>query len=282
MIRIVTVAILMALAGQAAPANTTGLTEHPCVLLTAETLPAIKASAAMMEDNQFGFATGDAWTEIKAKADGYLAAAPYHYKVTIPAKGDKEQMVWEYTLSDENPPPHDERPGYPPWTAMFQERSDSITTRIIHLSFAYLITGDRAYADRAKTIVMHLTNWDQWTDPSYTAGQVKACLDTGHCTKCVGFFYDWCYDTLSDDERATIREAIATKGILPSLADVDRYPAATNGFAVITSGIVCGALAIRPEDPRAPSTSAAATVGLSRAPVTGRTCSIRSRTCSTR
>ncbi len=249
------VAILMMIAGATAhvtaQATMTGVLEHPCVLLTAETLPAIKANAAAMEDNQFGFATGDAWAEIKQKADRFLEAEPYHYRVTIPAKDDKEQMVWEYTLSDENPPLHDERPSYPPWTAMFQERADSITTRIKYLSFAYLVTGERKYAGRAKTIVMHLTNWDQWTDPSYTAGVTKACLDTGHCTKCVGFFYDWCYDTLSDSERATIREAIAGKGILPSREDVDRYPAATNGFAVITSGIVCAAIAIRPEEARA-------------------------------
>jgi len=193
------VAILMTVAGATAHANMTGVMEHPCLLLTAETLPAIQAGAAMMEDNQFGFATGDAWAEIKQQADRFLGAEPYHYKVTIPAKGDLEQMVWEYTLSDENPPLHDERPNYPPWTAMFQERADSITTRIKYLSLAYLITGDQAYADRAKTIVMHLTNWDQWTDPSYGAGQIEACLDTGHCTKCVAFFYDWCYDTLSEN-----------------------------------------------------------------------------------
>ncbi len=234
-----------------AQSNMSGLMQHPCLLLSAETVSSIKANTANMEKNRFGFSTGQAWVAIKDQADRFLVAEPFHYEVTIPEKPGKESLFWEYTLSDENPPPHDERPSYPPWTAMFQERADSITTRIKYLSFAYVVTGERKYADRAKTIVMHLTNWDQWTDPSYTAGSIKACLDTGHCTKCVGLFYDWCYDMLSEDERITIREAIVSKGILPSLEDVDRYPAATNGFAVITSGVACAAIAIRPEEPRA-------------------------------
>ena len=48
-----------------------------------------------------------------------------------------------------------------------------------------------------------------------------------------------------------MREAIATKGILPALAGVDVYPADTNGYAVITAGAGLAALAIRPEEPKA-------------------------------
>ncbi len=246
---IATTLLTLTMMGCAEP-DRTGVTEHPCVLLTAETLPALKAKAADMTENRFGFSTGEAWQQFKAKADGFLTAEPYHYRVNIPTKPGLPVLTWEYTLSDENPPRHDERPSYPPWTAMFQERSDSITTRLKYLSLAYLITGERAYADRAKRIVMHLTHWDQWTDPSYGGGKIKACLDTGHATKCVGFFYDWCFDTLTPREAATIREAIIEKGIMAILADASRYPPETNGFAVLTSGLACAALAVRPDDAR--------------------------------
>ena len=64
--------------------NLTGVTEHPCVLLTAETLSSLKAKAADMTQNRFGFSTGEAWQQFKAKADEFLEAEPYHYRVNIP------------------------------------------------------------------------------------------------------------------------------------------------------------------------------------------------------
>jgi len=201
--------------------NMTGLLEHPCVLVNAEMLPALRTMATDTEPNKFGFSTAEVWQGLLAQADRYLDAPPYHYQVNMPQKGGKPSVPWEYTLSDATPPPHDDVPAYPPWTAMTQEqRADAITVRLKALAAAYLITGEKKYADRAKKIAMHLTHWDYWTDRSYTAGRTKACLDTGHLTKCVGLFYDWCYDMLSADERATIRAAIIDKGIKMILADV--------------------------------------------------------------
>ncbi|MEI6503145.1 MAG: heparinase II/III family protein, partial [Armatimonadota bacterium] len=138
-----------------------------------------------------------------------------------------------------------------PWTAMFQEREDNITTRLVNFSFAYLVTGEQQYFDQAKAIGLHLTRWEQWTDPSYGGGTIKCCLDTGHCLYAMGMFYDWCYDKLSEAERAQVRQAIIDKGIVPSLGWVDNYPSDTNGYAVITAGAGLAALAIRPEEPKA-------------------------------
>ncbi len=233
-----------------AQTNMTGRLEHPCVLVNAEMLPQLRAAAADAELNRFGFSTAEIWQGLLARADEFLAAPPYHYHVDMPQGGGKPPIPWEYTLSDATPPPHDELPAYPPWTAMTQEqRGDAITVRIKALAAAYLITGEIKYAERAKTIVMHLTHWDCWSDPSYGRGTIKACLDTGHLTKCVGLFYDWCYDMLSEQERAMIRDAIVAKGIKMIVADVGRYPPETNGYAVLTAGLACAALAIRPEDP---------------------------------
>lgn len=239
---------LICLSAQAQP-NTTGLQEHPCVLVNSDMLPVIRAAAADATPNRFGFNTAEIWQELLAQADAFLVAEPYHYEVNIPL-GEGKTAPWSYTLSDETPPPHDDTPSYPPWTAMTQEqRDDAITVRLKALSAAYLVTGERKYADRAKTIAMHLTHWAAWSDPSYTAGAVKACLDTGHLTKCMALFYDWCYDTLSEDERAAIRTAIIEKGMAAIETDVDRYAPETNGYAVLTAGLACAAIALRPEDP---------------------------------
>ena len=227
------------------------MAQHPRVLVNAETLPLLRAKAADGAANQFGFTTKSAWETLKAKADGFVNAEAYHYSVNIPLDNNRFAGVWEYTLSDATPPRHNDSPAYPPWTAMFQERPDSITTRLIHLSFAYLVTGEPAYAEAAKTMALHVAKWEQWTDPSYGAGNIKACLDTGHCTYAMAMCYDWCFDQLTDAERAEIRDATITKGIQACLADVDRYPAETNGYAVITCGATLGAIAVQPEAPEA-------------------------------
>ncbi len=243
--------VLLGLMNMSADAQTnmTGLLEHPCVLVNSEMLPQLRAAAVDTEPNRFGFNTAEIWQGFLAQADRYLDAPPYSYKVNMPIGGGKS-VPWEYTLSDATPPSHDDVPSYPPWTAMTQEqRPDAITVRIKALAAAYLITGDIKYAERAKKIVMHLTNWDYWTDRSYGRGKINACLDTGHITKCVGLFYDWCYDTLTEQERATIRDALIEKGIKMIMADVGRYPPETNGYAVLTAGLACAAVAIRPEDP---------------------------------
>ncbi len=229
-------------------ANMTGRAEHPCVLVNAETLADLRAKAADEQVNRFGFATADVARTLLAQADRFLAAAPYSYRVNIQQDPRFEPVFWEYTLSDETPPRH---PGinYPPWTAMTQEqRDDAITVRLKSLAFAYLMTGDGRYAAAAKQIALNLAHWEWWSDPDYGGG--IACLDTGHITKCMGLFYDWCYDTLSAEERDLIRAAIIEKGLAKIVEGIAPYPPETNGWAVLTSGLAIGALAVRPEDPR--------------------------------
>jgi len=238
---------------------TTGQPTHPCVLVNARTLEGLRDKAFDATPNKFGFETKSAWEKIKAAADRFLQADAYSYSVNIPLAGNKTAGLWEYTLSDQTPPRHDDTPNYPPWTAMFQERADSITTRLMHLSFAYLVTGETQYAARARKIALHLSEWDQWTDPSYGGGNIQACLDTGHCTYAMGMFYDWCFDTMDASERSQVRQAIIDKGINACLAGVDRYPPDTNGYAVILCGAALGAIAVRAEEPAADDWLAACT-----------------------
>ena len=246
--------VLLAAAGLPALAqdngNQTGVRSHPCLLVNAETLPLLKAKAAEARPNRFGFVPAEAWNAIRANAERLAALPTYSYAVKIPGEGGVILEEWSYTLSDQTPPPHPKSPAYPPWTAMFQERPDAISTRLIHFSFAYLVTGEEAYFSKAREIALHLCKWEQWTDASYGDG-IKACLDTGHCTYSVAMFYDWCFAKLSEAERAELRAALVAKGIEPILGYVDRYQPDTNGYAVLLSGATLAALAIRPEEPRA-------------------------------
>lgn len=231
--------------------NMTGLKSHPCVLVSADGLAALRAKCADSRVNKFGFDTASVWADIKKQADALAEKPTYSYSVRIPGVAVGFLEDWSYTLSDQTPPNHDKSPAYPPWTAMFQERADSITTRLVNFSFAYLVTGETKYFEKAREIALHLTHWSQWTDPSYTAGRIKACLDTGHCTYAMGMFYDWCYDRLSAQERQQVRDALLTKGIDPILSEVDKYPPDTNGYAVLTTGAIVAAIAVRPEEPSA-------------------------------
>ena len=245
-------AVLMLPAGAGAePGNRTGVVAHPCLLVNPDSLPALKAKCADARANRFGFAPKAVWDEILAQADRLAARPAYAYAVDIPGEGNVVLEKWNYTLSDETPPPHAKSPNYPPWTAMFQEREDSLTTRLVHFSFAALVTGEERYFQKAREIALHLSKWAAWTDLSYGGGNVKACLDTGHCTYAVAMFYDWCFPRLTDVEKAQIRQALIRNGVEPILGFVDHYPPDTNGYAVLLAGATLASLALRPEEPRA-------------------------------
>ena len=198
----------------------------------------------------YGFAPADGWAAVKARADSLLAAPTYSYTVQIPAKnGEHEGWQWSYTLSSTPPPRHDESDHYPPWTAMFQERSDSLSTRLKHFSLAYALTGEAKYCEAAKAIALPICAWPYWTDPSYGGG-LSACLDTGHATQNIALFYDWCHDALTPAERETIQTALIERGVLPIREQLTKLDPYHNFWAVINTGFGTAAIALLGEDPR--------------------------------
>jgi len=224
--------------------------ERPRVLITPADLPRLRAMAADTRKNRLGEAPAEAWKAIQATADRFLEAPPYHYAVNLPGREGGPSKRWEYTLSKTPPPRHDDYRHYPPWTAMFQERADSITTRLKYLLVAYVVTQDAKYFERAKRIVLTLCAWPGiWTDPSYGGG--RPCLDTGHAATWVGIFYDWCHDRLSVKERETVRTALIDKALAPIDGTIDTVSPYHNFTAVVASGLCIGAIAVRGEEPRA-------------------------------
>jgi len=126
----------------------TGLKSYPCVLVTAEALALLRAKAADATPNAFGFQTAAIWVELRTRADRLATAPTYSYTVNCPGANRVTLDTFEYTLSDQTPPKHDKSPNYPPWTAMFREREDGITTRLVAFSFAYLVAGDTKYFEK--------------------------------------------------------------------------------------------------------------------------------------
>ena len=242
--------LLCGLAPLLTPSAASAQSAHPRIFVTPEDLPRLRAMAGDDAENSLGFVPSEAWAAIKAQADTFVDAPPYHYAVDMPGKEGAPSQRWEYTLSDEPPPGHQEYSHYPPWTAMFQERSDTITTRLKVLTLAYVVSEDPVYFTRAREIVLHLCAWDiVWTDATYGSGQ--PCLDTGHAAQWVGIFYDWCYDSLSPEERETIRRSLVEYALVPIDEMMDSVSPYHNYTAVIAGGLSIGAAALLGEDDRA-------------------------------
>ena len=117
--------------------------------------------------------------------------------------------------------------------------------RILLWSITYHLTGDRVYADRAKTELFDLAAFPDW-NPSHF-------LDVGEMTAAFAVGYDWLYDELDQPSRDVIRRAIVEKALEPALQpnspNIGWQHTPNNWNQVCFGGLTLGALAIGDEDP---------------------------------
>ncbi len=151
------------------------------------------------------------------------------------------------TMPPALPPRHED--AYPYWTGL----SRAIEVRIEALATVYLLSGEKRYADLAKSWTLALCEWPRWNDPDYPSQ--PACLDTGHFCHAVAFAYDLLYDALSEQERQTIAEALLEKGAAAVMQAGEAGWARTmswpNGFAVVMGGMGIAGMATLGDDERA-------------------------------
>jgi hypothetical protein len=117
--------------------------------------------------------------------------------------------------------------------------------RITFLAAIYRITGDKRYLDRARQEMLAIAQFSDWNPPHF--------LDVAEMTASMALGYDWLYNDLSPDDRATIRQAIIDKGLN---AGLDAYKTKAwwtkvdhNWANVCAGGLQLGALAIADEQP---------------------------------
>jgi hypothetical protein len=115
--------------------------------------------------------------------------------------------------------------------------------RIFYLSYAYRMTKDRQYLDRAVKEMLAIAAFSDWNPEQY--------LDTAETTFCMAIGYDWLYDDLSSADRNTIKTAILKKGIEPSFDTKHNWflTAYTNWNQVCNAGASFGAWAIYEDMP---------------------------------
>lgn len=118
------------------------------------------------------------------------------------------------------------------------DKSREALRRLFMLSYAYRMTGEQKYLDRGQKEMMAIAAFSDW-NPSHF-------LDVAEMTMAVSIGYDWLYNGLTPVAKASIREAIITKGIEPSLNP--KYnswlTAEHNWNQVCNAGITYGALAV--------------------------------------
>ncbi len=118
------------------------------------------------------------------------------------------------------------------------EISRKILFRINNLAVAYILTGNKAYADRAIAEMMNAAAYEDWNP--------KHFLDVAELTLGMAIGYDTFYKYLSPEQKKKIEGAIIDKGIKPSFEK--KYSGwikvRSNWNAVCHTGMLAGALAV--------------------------------------
>ncbi len=120
--------------------------------------------------------------------------------------------------------------------------SRTVLRRVMLLSMQYKLTGDKQFLDRARAEMLAVAAFDDW-NPSHF-------LDTAEMTAALALGYDWLYDDLDAESRATIEAAIRDKGLQAGVKNAGWVKATNNWNSVCNAGMVMGALAIAESEPR--------------------------------
>ncbi|MEO6315293.1 MAG: heparinase II/III family protein [Chitinophagaceae bacterium] len=124
------------------------------------------------------------------------------------------------------------------------DKSREALRRLFFLSYAYRMTSDAKYLQRAEKEMLAIAAFSDW-NPSHF-------LDVAEMTMAMSIGYDWLYKELSPASRTIIKEAIIKKGLEPSLdakANSNWLNAEHNWNQVCHAGMAYGALAVYEEQP---------------------------------
>ncbi|MEJ7768753.1 MAG: heparinase II/III family protein [Chitinophagaceae bacterium] len=115
--------------------------------------------------------------------------------------------------------------------------------RIFYLSYAWRLTQQKKYLDRAEKELLAVSKFSDWNPTHF--------LDVAEMTMAVAIGYDWLYHDLSPNTRAVVKEAILKKGLEQSMDP--KYnswlKASHNWNQVCNAGMTYGALAIYEDQP---------------------------------
>ncbi|HPO13251.1 MAG TPA: heparinase II/III family protein [Candidatus Hydrogenedentes bacterium] len=114
--------------------------------------------------------------------------------------------------------------------------SRSCLQRVSYLAFAYRMTKEKTYLERAKKEMLAAAAFEDW-NPSHF-------LDVSEMTAALALGYDWLFNDLNAETRTLIRDAIIKKGLETSLKGGGWVKGTNNWNQVCHGGLVLGALAV--------------------------------------
>ena len=125
------------------------------------------------------------------------------------------------------------------------DKSRTALRRISTLAGLYRLGGDKRFAERARKEMLTAAAFQDWNPRHF--------LDVAEMTCALAIGYDWLFDFLSAEDRATIRTAIIEKGLKQSLPVYGKQhwwaKCEHNWNQVCNGGMTVGALAIADEEP---------------------------------
>ncbi len=215
---LVVLALLFALNARGGDISAQGLPGHPRLLFDAVDLDSIRLRA---ESGRMA----PVRSRLLARASVLLAAAPLLVSTTGRGQPD------------------------PPGTLKGLEAARRLQGRVATFAMAFLLNGDRRYRDAAVAQLDHaITNWPIWVDSAHAP---PYDLMTGEMSLTFALAYDWLYSSLTEAERARLREGVERRAMRPYLAAVDIarpmswYTADHNWNPVCNGGAAVLALALR-------------------------------------
>jgi len=120
--------------------------------------------------------------------------------------------------------------------------SRTVLKRVAYLAFAYRLSNDDVYLDRAEQEMLAAAGFTDW-NPSHF-------LDVAEMTAALALGYDWLYKDLGEASREKIREAIVEKGLRASIDEEGWWVTTTNNWSQVShGGLTMGALAVIEHEP---------------------------------
>ncbi len=224
---------------RAARAANGNLPPHPRLFIAAQSNDAGLQSVADFREavRQGGF-LGDAWSKTVALAHAEKKLPPLQPDSPVPAR--PASMIRDRNLD---------------YYICHQTGA-----RMNRFSLVHLVTGDEGCRDAALAqlrAVLDPDQWPDWIDQAHIRFGHPADLRTGMLSQDCALAYDWLHDSLSEAERAEIREGIDRRGIQPFLTSVAQNPwwmeDLNNWVTVIAGGVAIAAMAMREHHPDAQS-----------------------------
>ncbi|MDR2674349.1 MAG: heparinase II/III-family protein [Opitutaceae bacterium] len=121
--------------------------------------------------------------------------------------------------------------------------SREVFRRVVTLAVIHRATGDGAFLRRAENEMLAAAAFADW-NPSHF-------LDVAEMTAALALGYDWLYEELSAETRATIRQAIVKKALSEGVNPKLKWHRVENNWnQVCLGGLSLGALAIAEDEPK--------------------------------